>query len=105
VDRLEAYELLASTTTGRPALATTKQEKTVAYAGTGFVVLFRARNEALNEVLVKKIHESQEWYVSGTKWEGKPACRIAVSSWRVNVEEDAEFVKEQLEKLAREHEE
>lgn len=106
VDGLEAYELLGtSSSTATVAAAEQEEMPTAPYAGTGFVVLFRAKDEALNEVLVSKIHESQEWYVSGTRWHGKPACRIAVSSWRVNVEEDAEFIKGQLEKLAREHEE
>lgn len=69
---------------------------------THIVVLFRARDDGLNGVLVKQIQDSGEWYVSGTKWKGQPACRIAVSSWRVNVEEDLEFVKQQLAKIARE---
>lgn len=69
---------------------------------THMIVLFRARDEGLNGVLVKKIQDSGEWYVSGTKWEGKSACRIAVSSWRVNVEEDLEFVKGSLATIAKE---
>ncbi|KAI0838768.1 PLP-dependent transferase [Hypoxylon sp. FL0890] len=68
---------------------------------THVVVLFRARDDGLNAVLVKQIQDSGEWYVSGTKWKGKPACRIAVSSWRVNVDEDLEFIKKQLAKIAR----
>ncbi|KAI1091012.1 pyridoxal phosphate-dependent transferase [Rostrohypoxylon terebratum] len=69
---------------------------------THMIVLFRARDEGLNSVLVKKIQDSGEWYVSGTKWKGQPACRIAVSSWRVNVEEDLEFVKNALATIAKE---
>ncbi|KAI0896526.1 PLP-dependent transferase [Annulohypoxylon nitens] len=69
---------------------------------THMIVLFRARDEGLNGVLVKKIQDSGEWYVSGTKWKGKSACRIAVSSWRVNVEEDLEFVKNALAAIAKE---
>ncbi|KAI1459167.1 PLP-dependent transferase [Annulohypoxylon moriforme] len=69
---------------------------------THVIVMFRARDERLNSVLVKKIQESGEWYVSGTKWKGQPACRIAVSSWRVKVEEDLEFVKSKLADIAKE---
>ncbi|OTA70092.1 PLP-dependent transferase [Hypoxylon sp. EC38] len=69
---------------------------------THVVVLFRARDDGLNGVLVKQIQDSGEWYVSGTKWKGQPACRIAVSSWRVNVEEDLEFVKQRLATIAKE---
>lgn len=66
------------------------------------VVLFRARDAGLNEALVAKIQGSGEWYVSGTRWEGRPACRIAVASWRVRVEEDLEFVTTRLARIARE---
>ncbi|OTB00656.1 hypothetical protein M426DRAFT_324124 [Hypoxylon sp. CI-4A] len=69
---------------------------------THIIVLFRARDDALNEVLVKKIQDSGEWYVSGTKWGGKTACRIAVASWRVDVEKDLEFVKSRLAAIAKE---
>ncbi|KAI1211562.1 PLP-dependent transferase [Annulohypoxylon truncatum] len=73
-----------------------------AVESTHVIVLFRARDVGLNGVLVRKIQDSGEWYVSGTKWKGEPACRIAVSSWRVNVEEDLEFVKSRLAGIAKE---
>ncbi|KAI1100960.1 PLP-dependent transferase [Jackrogersella minutella] len=73
-----------------------------AAGSTHMIVLFRARDDGLNAVLVKRIQDSGEWYVSGTKWKGLPACRIAVSSWRVNVEEDFEFVKSRLAEIAKE---
>ncbi|KAI1805129.1 PLP-dependent transferase [Daldinia bambusicola] len=85
-----------------------KQTQAQAQAGeeeennTHIIVLFRARDEGLNEKLVEKIQASGEWYVSGTKWEGRPACRIAVSSWRVNVDEDLAFVKGKLAGIAKE---
>ncbi|KAI1765130.1 pyridoxal phosphate-dependent transferase, partial [Hypoxylon sp. FL1150] len=69
---------------------------------THIVVLFRARDEGLNAALVQKIQGSGEWYVSGTKWDGRPACRIAVASWRVNGDEDLEFVTKSLAKIAKE---
>ncbi|KAI1465924.1 PLP-dependent transferase [Daldinia caldariorum] len=71
-------------------------------SNTHIIVLFRARDEGLNEKLVEKIQASGEWYVSGTKWEGRTACRIAVSSWRVNVDEDLAFVKGRLAAIAKE---
>ncbi|XXH03965.1 hypothetical protein Hte_010373 [Hypoxylon texense] len=83
----DAYELLPAGSRGG--------------ADTHVVVLFRARDEGLNAALVGKIQGSGEWYVSGTKWEGRPACRIAVASWRVNVEEDLEFVTGSLAKIAK----
>jgi hypothetical protein len=35
--------------------------------------------------------------VSGTAWEGKPAVRIAVSTWMVEEERDLRVVREVLE--------
>ena len=60
------------------------------------IVLFRAKDEAINKELVKRINETGQMYVSGTKWEGKPAARIAVSNWRVDVERDVRLVQEVL---------
>ncbi|RYP43379.1 hypothetical protein DL770_011684 [Monosporascus sp. CRB-9-2] len=67
------------------------------------VVLFRAKDDALNEVLVDRIHRTGEWYVSGTKWKGQTACRVAVASWRADVEEDARHVERGLAAIAAEH--
>lgn len=61
------------------------------------VVLFRAEDEGLNTELVKRVNKDRRIYVSGTKWDGKPACRIAVSNWQVDVERDFEQVKEVLQ--------
>ncbi|KAI2625114.1 PLP-dependent transferase [Hypoxylon sp. NC1633] len=69
---------------------------------THIIVLFRARDAGLNEVLTKKIQASGEWYVGGTKWEGRPACRVAVASWRVHVDEDLAFVTRSLATIAKE---
>ncbi|KAI0019336.1 pyridoxal-dependent decarboxylase [Xylariomycetidae sp. FL0641] len=70
---------------------------------THVIVLFRARDDALNKVLVKTINDTAEWYVGGTQWDGKPACRVAVSSWRVDISEDAELVKRSLAAIAEKH--
>ncbi|KAI1501953.1 pyridoxal-dependent decarboxylase [Biscogniauxia marginata] len=67
---------------------------------THIIVLFRAKNERLNEVLVRTINEGAEWYVGGTKWKGQPACRVAVASWRAHDVEDLELVKRSLEAIA-----
>ncbi|PGH06445.1 hypothetical protein AJ79_06535 [Helicocarpus griseus UAMH5409] len=68
---------------------------------TFMVVLFRAKDDGLNEVLVSKINATSEIYVSGTRWEGKPACRIAISNWRVNEEKDFETIIRVLEGVAK----
>ncbi|KAI0179320.1 PLP-dependent transferase [Hypoxylon sp. FL1284] len=67
---------------------------------THVIILFRARDDGLNAALVSTIQGSREWYVSGTTWEGRLACRMAVSSWRVNVDEDLAFVTGSLAKIA-----
>lgn len=65
------------------------------------VVLFRAVDEGLNKVLVQRINEGNEWYVSGTSWGGKPAVRVAVSSWRADPEDAFRTVRESLVAIAR----
>ncbi|KAJ6567573.1 pyridoxal phosphate-dependent transferase [Mycena vulgaris] len=67
------------------------------------IVLFRARSATLNAQLVSRLNASGVMYVSGTQWDGAPAVRIAVSTWRVDVERDSARVISQLEKVAREH--
>ena len=60
------------------------------------IVLFRAKDEKLNEQLVAKIKASRKIYVSGTSWDGRPACRFAVSNWMVDVGRDLPIVKQVL---------
>jgi len=79
LDAHEEYELLASSEHGQ-------------YDNTHIIVIFRAKDENVNEKLVGKINGTRKMYVSGTKWEGKPACRIAVSTWKVDVERDLKLV-------------
>lgn len=67
------------------------------------VVLFRARDDALNSVLVQKINKSSEWYVSGSSWDGKPAVRVAVSSWRADAEDAFGVVQKSLVAIAQAH--
>ncbi|KAK5946619.1 hypothetical protein PMZ80_000762 [Knufia obscura] len=86
----EKYELL-------PA----RLGKDEALAKTFIIVLFRAKEDAVNEKLVKMIKNSGKMYVSGTSWDGKPAARIAISNWRVDVEADGTIVEEVLESVLR----
>lgn len=74
-------------------------DETAGIECTHIIVLFRAKNPDLNEVLVGKINETRRMYVSPTKWNGENAVRIAVGSWRVDVEEDLAAVKLVLNSL------
>ncbi|KUL88826.1 hypothetical protein ZTR_03475 [Talaromyces verruculosus] len=69
-------------------------------AQTFMIVLFRANDEQLNQQLTKRINATSKMYVSGTSWEGKPACRIAISNWRADVLRDFALVTDVLEKVA-----
>ncbi|CEJ82500.1 hypothetical protein VHEMI02560 [[Torrubiella] hemipterigena] len=64
------------------------------------VTLFRAKDDALNQVLVDKINATRDVYVSGTSWAGRKAVRVAVSNWRVDVERDFAVVKKVLDGVA-----
>ncbi|KAJ5506634.1 Pyridoxal phosphate-dependent transferase major region subdomain 2 [Penicillium expansum] len=67
---------------------------------TFMTVLLRANNEDLNRELGSKINDSSRMFVSGTSWDGSPACRIAISNWRVDVERDFLLVTDVLAKVA-----
>lgn len=64
-------------------------------------VLFRANDTKLNQDLANKINESSRMFVSGSSWDGAPACRIAISNWRVDVEQDYMLVTDVLAKVAK----
>ncbi|OAL46028.1 PLP-dependent transferase [Pyrenochaeta sp. DS3sAY3a] len=66
------------------------------------IVLFRARDEQLNARLVGKIKASRKIYVSGTSWDGKPACRFAVSNWQTDVGRDLPVIKQVLQDVSEE---
>ena len=66
------------------------------------IVLFKAKDKALNEVLVKRINASSKMYVSGTMWDECPASRIAVSNWQVDPDRDLKIVKTVLENVVSE---
>ena len=63
------------------------------------IVLFKAKDKALNEVLVKRINASSKMYVSGTMWDDCPASRIAVSNWQVDPDRDLKIVRTVLENV------
>ena len=67
--------------------------------GIFIIVLFRAKDPSLNEVLVQKINATSRIYVSGTVWEGLPASRIAVSNWQADPDRDLEIVRSVLENV------
>lgn len=64
------------------------------------IVLFRAKDDRLNKDLVKHINATKKIYVSGTAWNGAPACRFAVSNWQVDADRDLPLVTDVLEKVA-----
>lgn len=66
---------------------------------THMVVLFRAKDERANEELVGRINGTREMYVSGTSWKGRKAVRLAVGSWRVDVDDDFAVVQRVLEQV------
>ncbi|KAK8873842.1 pyridoxal phosphate-dependent transferase [Apiospora arundinis] len=70
---------------------------------THICVLFRAKEDSLNNVLVEAINATGLWYVSSTKWKGQKAVRVAVANWRINVTEDQELVRQSLASIAQEH--
>jgi glutamate/tyrosine decarboxylase-like PLP-dependent enzyme len=63
----------------------------------GIIVLFRALDDQINNTLVKRINHSGRICVSGTAWEGRPAARFAISTWKVDEERDMLVIKEVLE--------
>jgi glutamate/tyrosine decarboxylase-like PLP-dependent enzyme len=65
------------------------------------IVLFRAKDKAINAELVQRINASGKMYVSGTAWNGEKAVRLAVSNWRVDVERDFAGVKKVLESVVK----
>ena len=66
---------------------------------TFMIVLFKAKNQALNDTLVKRINASGKMYVSGTVWDQSRASRIAVSNWQMDPDRDLEVVRTVLENV------
>lgn len=91
LDASEYYEVLPTYST---------ENKKEMLAKTFMIVLFRAKDDQVNENLVTKIKANGRIYVSGSVWDHKPACRLAVSNWRVNIDEDFPIIEDVLEKVA-----
>lgn len=68
--------------------------------GIFMILLFRAKKEDVNETLVERINQTRDMYVSGTKWKGEKAVRIAVSNWKVDIERDFGVVTRILDAVA-----
>jgi glutamate/tyrosine decarboxylase-like PLP-dependent enzyme len=64
------------------------------------IVLFRANDSGLNDVLAESINKSGQMYVSGTVWNGNKAVRIAIANWQVVPDRDASIVESVLDKLS-----
>jgi glutamate/tyrosine decarboxylase-like PLP-dependent enzyme len=68
-------------------------------------VLFRARDERLNEELTTRLNATGNLFVTGTKWAAAPgeklqtATRIAVSTWKVDVSRDFRLLADALQKV------
>ncbi|OCK76224.1 pyridoxal-dependent decarboxylase [Lepidopterella palustris CBS 459.81] len=85
-----SYELL-------PQSSGSKEES---LASIYIIVLFRAKDEEVNAELVQRINATGKVYVSGTSWDGRPACRFAVSNWQVDATRDFPVVRHCLEYVA-----
>ncbi|KAF2084559.1 PLP-dependent transferase [Saccharata proteae CBS 121410] len=94
VDAHPGYELLPA-----PQPSSGTQDRS--YSDVFVIVLFRARDGKVNEELVERINGTGRVYVSGTRWEERPACRFAVANWRVQVDRDLDVVRGVLEEVAR----
>jgi glutamate/tyrosine decarboxylase-like PLP-dependent enzyme len=97
------YELLPEAEDDEKREGESEADHDDVVARTHVIVLFRARDDVLTDVLVDTINRDGAWYVSGTSWRGRKAVRVAVASWRVDVEPDLEAVKRSLEQIARDH--
>lgn len=69
-------------------------------AKTYIVVLFRLKDQERNKDFVKRVKATGRIYLSGTVWDGKPAARMAVSNWQVDVQKDGDLVEDILEHAA-----
>lgn len=69
---------------------------------TYMVVLFWAKRDSLNCELSAKINATSKMFVSGTAWQGRPACRIAIANWMIDEERDWALVTDVLEEISAE---
>ncbi|KAF7908368.1 uncharacterized protein EAF01_004123 [Botrytis porri] len=78
---------------GYELLAKSKFEDERVIDNIHIIVIFRAKDDSTNNELVKRINATRKLYVSGTKWEERPACRFAISTWKVDVERDLQLIQ------------
>lgn len=71
----DAFELLPSST---------RISEDIVQQRTYIIVIFRAKDDMLNESLVKRINATRAMYCSETSWDGCKATRIAVSNWQAD---------------------
>jgi glutamate/tyrosine decarboxylase-like PLP-dependent enzyme len=92
IDESPAYELL-------PPLP---RQEVPGYRSTYIIVLFRLKDymSTSNAELVRTINSSGRFYVSGTIWDGHPACRFAISNWQSSIQKDWGFIKATLDAIA-----
>lgn len=65
---------------------------------TYMVVLFAAQDDEVNQEFAARINDTRKMFVSGTTWQGRPACRIAIANYLAD-EGDFNFVAETLESV------
>ena len=94
-----AFELLPPCAQGADDAASREERLSRVF----ITVLFRARDTELNSTLVEKIKQSRKIYVSGSSWDGRAACRFAVSHWRADVQRDLPIIKSVLEDIVQGH--
>lgn len=72
----------------------------------GIIVLFRAKDEELNNILTDRINAERTIFVSGTMYDGRKAVRIAVAGWDIDYSDeddgDTALVCRVLDKVIRE---
>jgi glutamate/tyrosine decarboxylase-like PLP-dependent enzyme len=69
------------------------------YEHTHIIVIFKAKDDRVNDGLADAMCRTRRIHVSGSSWQGKKAVRIAVSTWKVEVEQDLAVVKGVLEEI------
>ncbi|KAJ0426517.1 pyridoxal phosphate-dependent transferase [Aspergillus carlsbadensis] len=74
------------------------EEKKELLERTFMIVLVSAKDDSLNCQLTAKINATSKMFVSNTSWQGRPACRIAISNWRAE-ETDFDNVRGVLESI------
>ncbi|OAL32880.1 hypothetical protein AYO20_07671 [Fonsecaea nubica] len=69
-------------------------------AKTFIVVLFRLKDEERMRDFVRRVNDMGKIYMTGTVWDGKPAARIAISNWKVDLERDGKLIEQVLDQVA-----